>query len=141
MKSFDTKRGNEEATMTSKTDSRSMLTTACASLALLWAGVGIDCAIAAPPYDSPPPQVLKVTDLDLSRPADVVILYKRIYAAAVDVCKPWNGDSTGAKAVWDSCRDATVSGTVAKVNLPALTAYYMFRTGHAEAAAMTARNQ
>jgi UrcA family protein len=127
--------------MISKTDTRSMLTTACASLALLWSGLGIDGAIAAPPYSSPLPQVLKVKDLDLSRPADVVILYNRIYAAAVSVCKPWHGDSTGAKVAWDSCRDATVSATVAKANLPALTAYYVTRTGHAEAAVVTASNR
>jgi UrcA family protein len=118
-----------------------ILATASVSLALLWAGAGINNAMATSPYESPGPQTLKVKDLDLSRPETVAVLYNRIVAASTNVCKPWNYDSTGAKVAWDACRDATISHTVASLNLPSLNSYYVTKTGQGQKAGLLASSR
>jgi len=120
---------HEETMMKAKFDHTANLAVASASLALLWACAGLDNALAASPFDSPTTQTLNVKGLDLSRPNDVAVLYSRIVAASVNVCKPWNAGSTGVKVTWDACRDATVSHTVKSLNVASLTSYYMAKIG------------
>ena len=55
--------------------------------------------------------------------ATAAVLYHRIWAAAVYVCKPYNAN-LGGKVAWDSCRDATIAYSVARFNLPALREFY-----------------
>lgn len=105
-----------------------MAVTAAAGLLLLWAGAGIDDARARGPFDETREMIVTAKDLDLSRPDDIRILYKRIWAAATYVCKPYNGDQAGSKVAWDSCRDATIARTVARFNVPALKDYYLATT-------------
>jgi UrcA family protein len=100
-------------------------------------------AVAAPAPTEPPRQeTFRVSDLDLSTPTGVATLYQRIRAAAVRVCKPWNGDSAGTKVTWDLCRDSTLAHAVGELKLPALTAYYearLPRNSKPPAVASTAR--
>ena len=107
--------------MNTKKGFTSMVTTG-ASLILLWAGTEMNIAHAAAPLDAPRQQIVTAKDLDLSRPEGIDTLYQRIWAAAVYVCKPYNGDTSGSKVAWDSCRDATIAYTVARFNVPALRA-------------------
>lgn len=111
---------------------------ATATLALLWARTATDNALAASPYASPPPLTLNVKGPDLSRPEAVTVLYDRIVAASVQVCRPWNAESAGVKAAWDSCRDATVSHTVESLNLHLLTSYHLTKTGQSRKADLQA---
>jgi UrcA family protein len=102
--------------------------TTAAGLLLLWAGAGINDARARGPLDETREMIVTAKDLDLSRPDNIRILYKRIWAAATYVCKPYNGDQAGSKVAWDSCRDATITYTVARFNVPALEDYYLTTT-------------
>ena len=73
-------------------------------------------------------QVVRYAELDLTRPAGVAILYKRINTAAFEVCEP---DGVWAVATVPSvrrCVDAAVARAVADVNAPALTDYHVGRT-------------
>jgi UrcA family protein len=94
-----------------------------AGFVLLWAGAAMSNAPAGAPLDAPPQQVVTAKDLDLTRSEDIAVLYHRIWAAAIYVCKPYNGN-LGGKVAWDSCRDATIAYTVARFNVPALQDFY-----------------
>src|SRR5258708_19309645 len=98
---------------------------AAAGLLLLWTGAGIDDARARGPFDETREMIVTAKDLDLSRPDNIRILYKRIWAAATHVCKPYNGDQAGSKVAWDSCRDATIAYPVAHFHVPALKDPYL----------------
>ncbi len=94
-----------------------------ASFVLLWTGAAMNNALAGAPLEAPRQQVVTAQDLDLTRSEDIGVLYHRIWAAAIYVCKPYNGN-LGGKVAWDSCRDATIAYTVARFNLPALQDFY-----------------
>ncbi|HTX24482.1 MAG TPA: UrcA family protein [Steroidobacteraceae bacterium] len=92
-------------------------------------------ACAAAYADSPPSvafqhaSLVRFTDLSLDRPGDVAKLYERITAAADKVCGPRSLTGSYSKSgVYASCYADAVSQAVARVNHPALTAYYEQRT-------------
>ena len=68
-----------------------------------------------------PPISVKVSDLDLSKPAHALVLYDRIRAAAQHACSFYwfKRDADEARCVHDS-----IAKTVAQVNRPALSAVY-----------------
>jgi len=69
-------------------------------------------------------------DLDLTRDAGAAALYSRIHFAARQVCEP-------VSATWTwrvpeparRCIEAAITRAVADVNAPALTGYYLAKTG------------
>ncbi len=86
---------------------------AAAGLLLLWTGAGIDDARARGPFDETREMIVTAKDLDLSRPDNIRILYKRIWAAATHVCKPYNGDQAGSKVKLErvNCPPPVATGT------------------------------
>jgi len=70
-------------------------------------------------------ETVKFGDLNLGTAAGVQALYGRIHSAAARVCQQPAGEQ---QAVW-SCMTKAVSDAVAKVNDPALTAFYQEKTG------------
>jgi UrcA family protein len=72
--------------------------------------------------------VVKFQDLNLGTPAGAAALYGRIHAAAQNVCE--SVDQTLVNFAPDKrCVRETEANTIAKVNSPALTAYYQRKTG------------
>jgi UrcA family protein len=71
------------------------------------------------------------TDLDLTRNADVAVLYQRLKGAAQMVCAPIAGQDLGRQMRFKQCIHSALGTAVAKVDQPALTAYYrgQFKVG------------
>jgi UrcA family protein len=61
---------------------------------------------------------------DLDTPEGVATLYRRIRAAAADVCSPFEGRLLEQKVVWNECFSHAVANAVHTVNNEALTAYH-----------------
>ena len=76
-----------------------------------------------------PQAVVKFHDLNLSRPDDATALYRRIKAAAYDVCGSFDTDRRDLTdlAALNTCVHSAVRDAVAKVNQPALSAIYNAR--------------
>jgi UrcA family protein len=73
-----------------------------------------------------PSRVVKLNDLDLSRPTDVRTLYGRIGNAVWRVCSEIAPMGNG-RIEHGTCRHTLVEAAVAEVNHPALTAYHAKR--------------
>ena len=73
--------------------------------------------------------VVKFGDLNLSSPDAAAVLYRRIRAAAYDVCGSFDTDirDLPALSAQDTCVHNAVRNAVAKVNQPALSAIYNAR--------------
>ncbi len=69
-------------------------------------------------------------DLDLTRDAGAAALYSRIHFAARQVCEPVSATWTW-KVIEPArrCIEAAITRAVADVNAPALTGYYLTKTG------------
>jgi len=76
--------------------------------------------------------VVKYADLDLNRPADVRLLYRRIRLAADRSCgeRVLTGSHL-ALTSWQQCVAAAVDAAVLQVDRPALTAYHHEHTAEA----------
>jgi UrcA family protein len=109
-----------------------------AALSLAWAGIGMIATHAASAAEAPKQEIVNVRDLELNRPADVAQLYKRLRAAARNVCAPYNPGETGNKVTWDRCRDATLARAIERLNLPALTMYHSAKVGRNKSPTMLA---
>jgi len=95
------------------------------SAAMLLAGVLFASnALADDPVRS---ETVKFQDLNVSSPAGVEVLYRRIHFAAKRVCAPPAGWAAPVGAA--TCTKDAEARAVAKVNLPQLTAYYQAKTG------------
>ena len=80
-------------------------------------GLGYQLANAAP-FDDVPSVVVRFTDRDLAHIDGVAALYRRLKDAAKTVCVTQDGPR------YKSCWQSALSAAVAKVDHPALTAYY-----------------
>ena len=71
---------------------------------------------------------VKFSDLNLDKPGDVVVLYKRIQKAATDVCVG-NLPYTWVihRKAFNRCFQRTVDKAVMKIDNPALTSYHLDR--------------
>ena len=70
-------------------------------------------------------QAVSYADLDLSKPAGAQTLYKRIQAAARNVCGPVDQYTFVVSAYsFRKCYQAAVEGAVAQVDRPSLTALH-----------------
>jgi UrcA family protein len=64
---------------------------------------------------------VKFADLNISKPSDARVLYKRIRAAALDACSYYWFETDAAEA---RCVHDAIANAVAKVNQPELSAVY-----------------
>ena len=88
------------------------------------------CLLGTTPAWAAPPTTRSVEvsfrDLDLSTASGASKLYRRIQAAARNVCQ-YEPTSAKAQSIWKYCVRPTVDAAVAKVNNPRLTALH---SGH-----------
>ena len=77
-------------------------------------------ASALPP-ESPPTRVVHFDDLDLSKPAGIQTLYRRIKFAAHMVCEPYIDSDIHSSGAMRACVIQAVDHAVSRVNSPALT--------------------
>jgi UrcA family protein len=87
-------------------------------------------ALPAMADSSEPPKVtVKFGDLDISGPQGAGVLYRRIRAAAQNVCSPFEGSSLSAKLHLDACVNKAVADAVTKVGSPRLSDVYSAKIG------------
>jgi UrcA family protein len=68
-----------------------------------------------------PSKIVKFNDLDITTPAGAKVLYKRIRAAARDVCELSTGTDPIMSQSNKVCIDTAIDRAVRKVNAPMLT--------------------
>jgi UrcA family protein len=71
--------------------------------------------------ESPPTQRVSFADLDISKPAGAQTLYRRIKAAARQVCQPSVASQRGMSVMEQRCIKQAVDNAVKNVNSAALT--------------------
>jgi UrcA family protein len=82
----------------------------------------------AEPVEPPPAATVRLGDLNLDTPRGVAKLFRRIQAAAAEVCRPYAPHGTLLpSAAYRVCMGNAISGTVRKIDSPFLTAYYVAR--------------
>jgi UrcA family protein len=101
-----------------------------ASAAIAW-GAG-SAAQAGEPDNSVPHKVVSFHDLNVDTPEGAAVLYRRINAAAYEVCgNPDRYDLSELKL--QRCVKDAVSRAVAQVDRPMLTSLYQGKTGKVDA--------
>jgi UrcA family protein len=70
---------------------------------------------------------VRYADLDLSKPEDVSILYKRISRAARDNCGADGAAWDGRTSLMEKCIGQTIEDAVNRINKPLLTALHLER--------------
>lgn len=104
-------------------------------------GFGLQSGHAATSAENVPSRVVHFSDLDLSRTADVAVLYQRLKGAARAVCAPLDIRKLERYLRYKACVQSAISTAVAKVDRPELTTYYEAqRSGH-KSTIQTAQNQ
>lgn len=99
-----------------------------ASAAITW-GCG-STAQAAKPENFVPSKVVRFQDLNLESPEGAAVLYRRINAAAHEVC----GDPDRYQELKPNrCVKDAVSQAIAQVDRPMLTSLYQEKTGNVDA--------
>jgi UrcA family protein len=73
---------------------------------------------------APTKMLIHYSDLDLSRPAGAMSLYRRLHTAAETVCTPLNGQDVGHQLMFRRCVGDAIARAVTEVDQPALGAYY-----------------
>jgi len=105
-------------------------------------GLGCQLANAVPPEDAPAVTV-QFADLDVTHSDGVARLYGRLQAAAERVCASHDGrigSDIASQARYKSCRQSALATAVAKVDQPALTAYYRAQVAGRSAAVQIAKH-
>ena len=93
------------------------------TMMILALALGFQSAHAAPPQNVPS-VVVHFADLDLSRSAGATVLYQRLKGAAETVYAPLDDRNVARHMSFRACVQSAISTAVAKVDQPALTAYY-----------------
>jgi UrcA family protein len=96
--------------------------------ALLVSVLMVGTAFAGTPGDVRS-ETVKFQDLNLQSNQGIQSLYQRIEAAARRVCEQPDGMSSPHSI--KACEEQAESSAVTSVNVPALTAYYQSKSGHA----------
>ena len=86
-------------------------------------GLGSRLTHAAPPQDVHFIDV-HFADLDLTRRDGAAVLYHRLEAAAKTVCASLDSRDLASQMRLKGCVETAIGSAVAKVDRPALTAYY-----------------
>jgi UrcA family protein len=105
-------------------------------------GLGYQLANAAPPQDVPS-VVVQFADLDLAHRDGAATLYRRLQAAAEQVCASRdgrNGTDIGSQTRYKICWQNALATAVTKVDQPALTAYYRAQFADGNAAVQIAKH-
>jgi len=99
---------------------------ALAVSALVFADVLTTTAQAEASWGSTPQIVVRYADVNLSTDYGVQVLYKRLQAAARQVCSTYEGHNNllSNRAKWQACYDQALAGAVTEVNVEQLTALY-----------------
>lgn len=71
--------------------------------------------------DAPPTKTVKYDDLDITKPAGAKTLYRRIQAAAVEVCPVLMSRELELLPIEHRCIEQAIDAAVRSVNAPALT--------------------
>jgi UrcA family protein len=93
--------------------------------ALAFLLLGSALAISATPKGASIP--VHYQDLDLSKPQDAKVLYRRISIAARRVCNPPGTNDLAQLAKYSECYDTAVTNAVTSVNQQTLTALHQSR--------------
>jgi UrcA family protein len=106
--------------------SSSRLFSLCAATLVCAVASGLPQLCAAADSNDIPTVVVKYADLNLSSPEGVTALYRRLHAAARDVCKSYDIHSGGDRfpGTSDPCYRKALQDAVSKVGHPALSAMY-----------------
>jgi UrcA family protein len=99
---------------------------------ILGLALGFQAAHAAPPQDVPS-IVVHFGDLDLARSEGVTVLYQRLRSAAETLCAPLDDRGVARHMSFKACVQSAMSTAVARVDRPALTAYYEARANRGNA--------
>jgi UrcA family protein len=97
------------------------------TITILALGLAVQAAYAASP-EEPPSRTVQFADLDLSRTQGAAALYNRLRAAAETLCAPLDDRQLARHLKFNNCVKSAISAAVAKVDRPALTAYYYYKT-------------
>src|ERR1700728_3689643 len=89
--------------------------------------------------DSVPMKTVSYGDLNLAHAQGIEQLYRRIVAAAQQVCNPLNGRSFVEKQQFSICTRQSIARAVSAVDQPALTALQAVKTGQPDEAAKLAK--
>jgi len=100
------------------------LTAACLAVA----ATGVRAQGQAAPDTEPRKIVVHYADLNLANPQGVERLYRRIVAAASEVCDS-RDRSLQAQALDGICKKESIARAVAAANQPVMTAFYAQETG------------
>ena len=103
-------------------------------------GLGLQSGHAATPPENVPSRVVRFADLDLSHSQGVAVLYQRLKGAAETVCGPRDDRDLKRYMKLKACVQIAMATAVAKVDQPALTAYYEAQSGGHKPTIQTARN-
>ncbi len=90
-------------------------------------------AIALSATPEAPRVAVHYQDLDMSRPQDAKVLYRRISQAARRVCNAPGRHDIAQLALYSKCYDTAIANAVESVNEQALTALHQSRTQKARA--------
>jgi UrcA family protein len=107
------------------THTRSLI--AVAALTALISSFSAACKAAD--FTDAPTMVVKYGELDVSTSQGAAKLYNRIRFASEQVCSPFDQGDVASKFRWQQCVKQAISGAVAKVNQPALSAVFTAKYG------------
>ena len=88
---------------------------------------GLQSAHAAAP-ENEPSVVVHFADIDLSRSEGTTALYRRLKGAAETVCAPLDDRDLARQMSFKACVQSAISTAVARIDVPALTAYHTAKT-------------
>jgi UrcA family protein len=103
------------------------------------AGAATTVRAAEVSADSVPTKTVTYRDLNLGNSEGIEQLYRRIVAAAQQVCNELNGRSLAEKRQFSICTGESIAHAVATVDQPALTALQALKTGQPEVNAKLAK--
>jgi UrcA family protein len=93
------------------------------TLALALCALQANC-LAAAPTDEVRTRSVSYADLNLKRPTDAALLYRRIEGAAELVCEPYASRDLARNMRFRQCRSSAIHKAIADVRAPLLTERY-----------------
>jgi len=107
--------------MNAKHNRSHVITLTLSSLLGLGAAIGAASAARA---EAAPSVTVSYRDLDLSQPADVRTLYRRLERAASNVCGPVIESGMWEHTAWNRCYQQALDSAVMQIRSPELLALY-----------------
>ena len=91
---------------------------------VLCAGSALGAACSSSPASAAPEMTVSYQDLNLANVADVRVLYRRLKAAATDVCGNVPAQQLQRHLAFERCYNAALESAVTQIDLPQLQAMY-----------------